>query len=363
MSEFEGLEVRDPDSAWSIISKTQQFLPIPTTTQNHNSEEYTRITCMSDTHGKHRNVLVPKCDVLIHAGDFTKSGEGNIVSDIGDFFQEILNDGRAKKVVCIAGNHDITFQAETYRHNWKLFHPQSGMADGTILKNELKDKCNYLEDQSLTENNVQYYGSPWTPIYGHCWAFMKDRNEIHEKWSAIPSSTDVLITHGPPLGRGDLAKTQYSRHGTRAGCLTLLQTVQNRVKPRIHIFGHIHEGAGCSFDGTTIYANASNCTIRYKPEQECVVIDLPNDPSKSAVIVLPTCTYSGEEVLEWLKIHGYDNIYPYFETHEPLLDGSVLVCEDLDVEHMACTLGMHRNWKQLKDDFLRAIRHLRCDSY
>ena len=32
----------------------------------------------------------------------------------------------------------------------------------------------------------------------------------------------------------------------RAGCLNLLHTVQSRVKPKYHIFGHIHEGTNDS---------------------------------------------------------------------------------------------------------------------
>lgn len=53
----------------------------------------------------------------------------------------------------------------------------------------------------------------------------------------IPSDTDILVTHTPPVGHGDLCCT-----GVRAGCVELLSTVQNRVKPKYHVFGHIHEG-------------------------------------------------------------------------------------------------------------------------
>ena len=60
------------------------------------------------------------------------------------------------------------------------------------------------------------------------------------------------MTHGPPLGRGD-----GSVLGTRAGCLDLLNEVQNRVKPQFHCFGHIHEGYGASTDGTTTFVNAA----------------------------------------------------------------------------------------------------------
>ena len=53
----------------------------------------------------------------------------------------------------------------------------------------------------------------------------------------IPSDTDILVTHTPPVGHGDLCCS-----GVRAGCVELLTTVQNRVKPKYHVFGHIHEG-------------------------------------------------------------------------------------------------------------------------
>ena len=53
----------------------------------------------------------------------------------------------------------------------------------------------------------------------------------------IPSDIDILITHGPPVGHGDLCQD-----GNRAGCVQLLHTIQQRIHPRYHVFGHIHEG-------------------------------------------------------------------------------------------------------------------------
>ena len=62
--------------------------------------------------------------------------------------------------------------------------------------------------------------------------------------------------HGPPLGRGD-----QCHHGGRAGCYDLLKAVQGKVKPRLHVFGHIHEGFGVSSDGTTtLFVNTSKNT-------------------------------------------------------------------------------------------------------
>ena len=44
----------------------------------------------------------------------------------------------------------------------------------------------------------------------------------------VPEQLDVLVTHGPPLGRGDSDK--------RIGCPELLKRVQ-ASRPRVHVFG------------------------------------------------------------------------------------------------------------------------------
>ena len=51
---------------------------------------------------------------------------------------------------------------------------------------------------------MQVWGSPWQPEF--CgWAFNLRRGEAcAAKWRLIPTATDVLVTHGPPLGHGDL---------------------------------------------------------------------------------------------------------------------------------------------------------------
>ena len=75
--------------------------------------------------------------------------------------------------------------------------------------------------------------------------------EREEKWKLIPSNVDVLITHVPPLGHGDLA-----RSGSLLGCEYLLHAVK-ALKPKLHVYGHIHESAGLRSDGQTLFANAA----------------------------------------------------------------------------------------------------------
>lgn len=54
-----------------------------------------------------------------------------------------------------------------------------------------------------------------------------------------PDDVDILITHGPPRAHLDTL---------RLGCLALLGEVW-RVRPRLHIFGHVHEGYGTDWLG------------------------------------------------------------------------------------------------------------------
>jgi len=178
--------------------------------------------------------------------------------------------GAVGKIIYIAGNDDITFQPEMYANNYKTFHPR-GPFD-TSLTRSLLTNCTYLQDESYVSNGIKFYGSPWSPEFGYHWAFNQTRLEIHRQWDLITAGTDVLLTHGPPVGRGE-----YCQTGVRAGCVNLLQQVQTRIKPRIHLVGHIHDGYGVSSDGTTLFVNASSCTFNYNTDNPCIVINLPHD--------------------------------------------------------------------------------------
>jgi Icc-related predicted phosphoesterase len=60
-----------------------------------------------------------------------------------------------------------------------------------------------------------------------------------EYWDLIPDGLDVLITHGSPFGILD----QEEPSGEHLGCAELLKAVEDK-KTKVHIFGHIHGGAG-----------------------------------------------------------------------------------------------------------------------
>jgi len=61
-----------------------------------------RIVALADTHGLHRQIIVPPGDLLIHAGDLTRHGE---VDELRDFNVWLGALPHRHKLV-IAGNHD-----------------------------------------------------------------------------------------------------------------------------------------------------------------------------------------------------------------------------------------------------------------
>jgi len=91
--------------------------------------------------------------------------------------------------------------------------------------------------------------------------------QIRAKWESIPGDAEVLITHGPPWGHGDTTDS-----GELAGCRDLLVVVE-RIRPRLHIFGHIHEGAGISRSQHTVFVNPSICDLHYRSVQTPIVIE------------------------------------------------------------------------------------------
>jgi len=98
--------------------------------------------------------------------------------------------------------------------------------------------------------------------------------------------TGVLITHCPPHGVLDSVRPRITAWGPveeesePLGCEELAIRLAS-VKPRLHVFGHIHDGYGIlQRDGTT-YVNASVCNEDYEAIHPVLVVDLePNGSPK-----------------------------------------------------------------------------------
>jgi Icc-related predicted phosphoesterase len=215
-----------------------------------------RVVCISDTHCMHKEISLPHGDILVHTGDSTRGGSLEQLKDFLDWFSIQPFSYR----IWIAGNHDLTLHSEFYEEHWKRFH-RRGKEDIQAIRRLLKSYPDviYLEDDLIELEELRIYGSPWQPTFFH-WAFNKDRGqEIALKWKEIPQRVDILLTHGPPLGYGDLCNS-----GARAGCADLLHHIMYRIQPRLHVFGHIHEGEGIFHNEKTQFVNASSCDQQYR---------------------------------------------------------------------------------------------------
>ena len=218
-----------------------------------------RITLISDTHTKHRNITpdLPGGDLLIHAGDIMNSGYDE--NDIWEFLQWFENQDQYKSQVFIAGNHD------------RLFENNFDKVKNILIEYPY---ISYLWDNALTYVNEEanesckLYGSPWQPEF-YQWAFNLPRNgeDLREKWFWIPKDTDILVTHGPPFGHCDEAP-----YGGHVGCELLRERV-DEFPPKIHVFGHIHAGYGYKFHNGTHFFNASVLNERYNYENKPFTFD------------------------------------------------------------------------------------------
>jgi len=216
-----------------------------------------KLIITSDCHGKLHRASIPAGDVLILGGDLLANRSGNRDTD-ADLQLDELKDLDAycgslkfKHVVMIAGNHDWVFERQKGAHQ--------------VLKNNV-----YLEDSGIEIDGLKFWGSPHQPWF-YDWAFNHPRNgtALAHYWSLIPDDTDVLITHGPPFGILDLP----FGNGEPAGCELLMKRVKE-VKPRVHIFGHIHGSYGQQRIGATLFVNACLCDELYQPVNPPHVIEL-----------------------------------------------------------------------------------------
>lgn len=206
----------------------------------------TRFLVMSDTHELTLSHLqkVPT-DVVLHCGDITKNGNLKRYEQLIDYFCTLT----AELKLVIAGNHDLTLDPDNKTENYN--------AARSLWKSDKCGKHNihYLREgyhrfDLSTGKGFTVYASPYTPQFGDS-AFQYPTNEdryshpstetpkyaksVPTSASTIPSDepVDIVMTHGPP--KYILDRTS---DGNSGGCEHLRRAV-NRVRPRLHCFGHI----------------------------------------------------------------------------------------------------------------------------
>jgi Icc-related predicted phosphoesterase len=207
-----------------------------------------KIVCISDTHNQHWKVDLPSGDILIHGGDLTFNGTAEEIKNFNSWLEKQKE--KFEQIIVIAGNHDFLFERS----------PE-------IAKKIITNAC-YLENSGLIYKNINIWGSPISPRFMD-YAFNRERGkEIKKYWDMIPSNTDILVIHPPPFGILDKI---YS--GLSVGCEELLKAIY-RVKPKLVVFGHIHESHGYIEKNGIKFVNASSLDLMYRFVNKPVTIDL-----------------------------------------------------------------------------------------
>lgn len=231
-----------------------------------------KLLLLSDTHGRHRRINnLPAADVIIHSGDFTSHGTMKNCIDFLNWFNALNYEHK----ICIAGNHDIYMDV----HYLNGGGSQSGI--DAILPPTVK----YLNDSEVVINGFKFWGSPYTP-YFFGWAFNAQRgHEIQEHWNKIPADVDVVISHGPPYGHGDACPNFNDPSGpyVKVGCNNLRQTLEETIKPSLHVFGHVHAGYGVSANADTLFVNSSICDEAYQAVNKPILVEL-NENGAHAIV-------------------------------------------------------------------------------
>lgn len=201
----------------------------------------TTIIALSDLHGRLPDV--PKCDILVIAGDicpcFHRTHYHGQPEWMRGAFKQWLWTQPVEHTILTAGNHDwVWYQAPEMVGGAKPYR--------------------MLIDSSVELRGIKFHGTPWQLPFNN-WAFNLDEDGLTEKYKLIPHDTDLLISHGPPFGYLDAVATHPWDH---LGSKALARAIEEHNTP-LTIFGHIHSGHGIQLHQGRYYVNASILNEEY----------------------------------------------------------------------------------------------------
>ncbi|MEM5871421.1 MAG: metallophosphoesterase family protein [Candidatus Aenigmatarchaeota archaeon] len=183
-----------------------------------------KVLCVSDYHKKE--------DVAKNVENIAKKENVDAIINCGDFLSESF----AKNVL-----DKTKFRTFVVRGNWD---------DKISTDNK---KVSILVNEVVKYKDFYFLGINW----GHY-------EEIKKLAKGIDRKKLIVISHDPPFGILDL-----TFYGSNAGMPELREIIE-KIKPSLHVFGHIHESAGFLKHKGTLYVNAALPEFR-----KAILVKLP----------------------------------------------------------------------------------------
>ncbi len=216
-----------------------------------------KLVAISDVHERWDKLVIPECDILISAGDYSYKGAPEVVEG----FHSWLSQQPAKHVISVQGNHELWVE--------KNFEEAKAIAEKAC------PGVHFIDEGLINIEGIKIWGSAITPWF-HNWAWNKERgDDIKKHWDIIPDDINILVTHGPPYGILDLV---YQVDGVtpreRVGCFQLEERIRELKDLKLHIFGHIHCNSGERFKDGVHFINACICDEMYYPSNPIRIVEI-----------------------------------------------------------------------------------------
>ncbi len=191
---------------------------------------------IGDTYGQHDAILLPRGNMIVHAGNITKNGTRAEVEDFLQWFSSLPY----KHKIFIAGAHDRFLET-----------------DPAAVRAMIPEGVVYLEESGVEIEGLKIWGSPYN-CYNHGSAFSCDATEIVAHWEKIPAETDMVIIHTPAYGVLD-----ENFKGEHEGSKELLRRLV-KVEPKYFIYGHRQSTHGYEYRHGIHFINASVSNEEFK---------------------------------------------------------------------------------------------------
>lgn len=197
-----------------------------------------KIGCMSDLHGYVWGLsgkTYPEVELLILAGDIADGEDSKRQEDwyINNFY--VLKDKNIfpdlQEIFIVPGNHDVWLE-RNYQSPPRLYEILG--PEVKVLVDERRDFTSFTNGEK-----VRVWGNPRTSLY--TFAFPHLAGYLDLQMIPKDGSIDILVTHeaprlfGLPCIKGSMGDYGNELPGNQALANTVLE-----VKPKYHIFGHIH---------------------------------------------------------------------------------------------------------------------------